>query len=70
MREINNIKVDNAKDTDVVMPMYNLIEYCSNYSKTSGRLLIYGRNELTLINNGDIIGFRDKNTIDLFKLKQ
>ena len=34
--EINNTQVDNAKDIDVVMPMYNLIEY--NYSKTSGSL--------------------------------
>ena len=32
--EINNTQVDNAKDLDVVMPMYNLIEYSDNYSKT------------------------------------
>ena len=34
--EINNTQVDNAKDIDIVMPMYNLIEYSDNYSKTSG----------------------------------
>ena len=34
--EINNTQVDNAKDIDVVMPMYNLVEYSDNYSKTSG----------------------------------
>ena len=28
--EINNTKTDNTKDIDVVMPMYNLIEYCDN----------------------------------------
>ena len=28
--------MDNAKDIDVVMPMYNLIEYGDNYSKISG----------------------------------
>ena len=33
--EINNTQVDNAKDIDIVMPMYNLIEYSDNYSKTS-----------------------------------
>ena len=33
--EINNTQVDNAKDLDIVMPMYNLIEYSDNYSKTS-----------------------------------
>ena len=36
--EINNIEIDNAKDFDIVMPMYNLIEYSNNYPKTSGRL--------------------------------
>ena len=37
--EINNTQVDKAKDIDIVMPMYNLIEYSDNYSKTSGCLL-------------------------------
>ena len=32
--EINNTQVDNAKDIDIVMPMYNLIEYSDNYAKT------------------------------------
>ena len=32
----NNTQIDNAKELDVVMPMYNLIEYSENYSKTSG----------------------------------
>ena len=31
--KINNTKKDNAKDIDVVIPMYNLIEYSDNYSK-------------------------------------
>ena len=31
--EINNTQVDNAKDIDIVMPMYNLIEYSDNYLK-------------------------------------
>ena len=35
---INGIDIDNARDTDIVMPMYNLIEYIDNYSKTSGSL--------------------------------
>ena len=30
--EINNTQIDNAKDIDTVMPMYNLIEYSDNYS--------------------------------------
>ena len=32
--EINNTQVDNAKDIDIVMSMYNLIEYSDNYSVT------------------------------------
>ena len=36
--KINNAQVDNAKDIDIVMLMYNLIEYSDNYSKTSGSL--------------------------------
>ena len=35
---INNEHVDNADNLDIVMPMYNLIEYSNNYSDTSGRL--------------------------------
>ena len=27
MSEINNTQIDNPKDIDIVMPMYNLIEY-------------------------------------------
>ena len=41
--EINNTQIDNTKDLDVVMPMYNLIEYRDNYSKTSGGLWQYYR---------------------------
>ena len=38
---INNTDIDNAHDIDIVMPMYNLIEYSDNYSKTSGSLWQY-----------------------------
>ena len=43
--EINNTQVDNAKDIDIVMPMYNLIEYSDNYAKASGSLWQYYRDE-------------------------
>ena len=38
---INNTEIDNAKDIDIVMSMYNLIEYSDNYFKTSGSLWQY-----------------------------
>ena len=43
--EINNTQVDNVKDIDIVMPMYNLIEYSDNYAKTTGGLWKYFRDE-------------------------
>ena len=43
--EINNTEVGNAKDIDIVMPMYNLIEYSDNYAKTRGILWQYFRDE-------------------------
>ena len=43
--EINNTQVENAKNIDIVMPMYNLIEYSDNYVKTSGCLWQYFRDE-------------------------
>ena len=43
--KINDIKIDNAEDLDVVMPMYNLLEYSKNYRKTTGNLWNYYRDE-------------------------
>ena len=42
---INNTDIDTAQDIDIVMPMYNLIEYSDNYSKTSGSLWQYYKEE-------------------------
>ena len=39
--KINNTQIDNAEYIDIVMSMYNLIEYSDNYSKTSGSLWRY-----------------------------
>ena len=36
--KINKTQRDNTEYIDIVMPMYNLIEYSDNYSKTSGSL--------------------------------
>ena len=42
---INNTKIDNVKDIEIVMPMYNLIEYSDNYSKTSGSLWQFDKDD-------------------------
>ena len=34
--KINNTLIDNAEHLNIVMPIYNLIEYSKNYSKTTG----------------------------------
>ena len=39
--KINNVLIDNAEDLDVVMPMYNLLEYSKNYRKTTCSLWNY-----------------------------
>ena len=31
--KINGVKIDNVEDLDVVMPMYNLLEYSKSYKK-------------------------------------
>ena len=43
--KINNTQIDKAKDIDIVMPMYNLIECSDDYSKTSGSLWQYYRDK-------------------------
>ena len=43
--KINGELVENAEDLDIVMPMYNLFEYSTNYEKTSGSLFNYYRDE-------------------------
>ena len=43
--EINNAEIDNAKDIEIVMPIYNLIEYSDNHSKISGSLRKYYKDE-------------------------
>ena len=43
--KIKGVKIYNAEDLDVVMPMYNLLEYSKNYRKTTGSLWNYYRDE-------------------------
>ena len=51
--------------------MYNLIDYRDAYSKTSGSLWQYWRDEPALNSDGEIIDFpANNNNSALFKLKQ
>ena len=50
MTRINEF-IEDADDLDIVMPMYNLLEYSKNYRKTIGSLYNYYRDELSDDNN-------------------
>ena len=43
--KINNTLIDNAEDLNVVMPTYSVLQYSKNYSKTSGILWNYYRDD-------------------------
>ena len=67
--EINNMQIDNAKDIDIVMPMYNLIEYSDNYAKTTGSLRQYSKDIAARNVNDGIIVFNVNNVTDSFNFK-
>ena len=55
--------MDDVEDLDLVMPMYNLIEYSSNYSETTGSLWFYSKDEATdfnvdLVNDNNFESFK------------
>ena len=67
--EISKTQVDNAKDIDIVMPMYNLIEYRENYSKISGSLWQYSKDIPAVDNNNATVNFTENNLTDSFNFK-
>ena len=67
--EIYDTQVDNAKDIDIIMPLYNLLEYSSAYEKTSGSLWQYCKDIPAVDNNNAIVNFTDNNLTDSFNFK-
>ena len=53
---INGELIEDADDLDIVMPMYNLLEYSKNYRKTIGSSYNYYRDELSDDNDNDNFG--------------
>ena len=47
--KIGGVQINNAEDLDVVMPMYNLLEYSRNYKKTTDSLWEYFRDEPSIL---------------------
>ena len=66
---INGELIEDADDLDIVMPMYNLLEYSKNYRKPIGSLYNYYRDELT--NDGNDNNFDNRNVVnsEAFKYK-
>ena len=58
----NGELIEDADDLDIVMPMYNLLEYSKNDRKTIGSLYNYYRDELT--NNGNDNNFDNRNVVN------
>ena len=67
--KINNTQIDNAKDINIIMPMYNLIEYSDNYAKTTGSLWQYCKDISARDNNNEITEFTGSNTTNSFNFK-
>ena len=67
--KVNNTQINNAQYIDIVMPMYNLIEYSDNYSKTSGSLWQYCKEIPAVNNDGNIVDFNGANATDSFNFK-
>ena len=58
MYHTNNGKtIDDAEDLDLVMPMYNLLEYTPSYSDATGSLWLNSKDEATNFNHN----IEDKN---------
>ena len=67
---INNTQVEDVNDFDIVMSTYKLIKYSAKYSKMSGILWQYYRDEPALAANA-VIDFIVANAItDSFKIKE
>ena len=57
--KINTTEIDNAQEIYILMPMYNLIKYSDNYSKTSGGLWQYYKVEPNgILANSDPLNLR------------
>ena len=50
----NTLLIDNAEDFDIVMPIYNVIEYNNSYLKTAGSFWNYCRDEPSSSANNNI----------------
>ena len=65
MIKIHGITIDYVKGFDLVMLMYNLIEFCSNYSEPTRNLWFHSKEKTTnynadIVNDSDFKSFKYK----------
>ena len=65
---INDEHVETAENLDIIMPMYNLIEYSDNYADSSGSLYQFKRDESSINNAGNLLNVALDNSTS-FKYK-
>ena len=63
--KIDETTIDDVEDIDLVMPMYNSIEYSSNYCESVGSVWLYSKDEAT---NFDAV-IADDTNFQSFKYK-
>ena len=70
MTHINDEHVETAENLDIIMPVYNLLEYSYNYADSSGSLWQFKRGEQNTINAGiydnvtnDSLSFKYKSSL-------
>ena len=61
--KIDGVKIDNAEDLDIVVPMYSLTGYSNNYRKTTGSLWNYYKDEPSNLLSSDSESFKYKTSI-------
>ena len=75
----NDEHVEKAEDLDIVMPMYNLLEYSDNYQNSTGSLYQFkrdeppdnanvGNNTTSLVYKSKLISGTDNNNVNNVKL--
>ena len=77
---INDEQIEKAEDLDIVMPMYNLLEYSDNYQNSTGSLYqfkrdeppddnaSFGNNRTSLVYKSKLIKGTDNNNVNNVKL--
>ena len=68
--QINSVQIENAEDLDVVMPMYNLLQYSTNYRRTTVSLWKYyrGKGSNPLSSNSESFKYKTSITGNTYNL--